>query len=748
MTSLGEFVRRELRVDPQLVVRSARRTEGHDRGMAELAKNSYGAYLNIEAPPEERVIVFLLLNGNRNERRPTRVACLDFVGMSESDFRVWEDWGNPDAAGVVAGALAGHGTGGKAYMWNMFQGDAYLLSVKDNYRNTYGFQGADPRSRIVPGRFGVANMPVTNAIDALDEQLVRVCGLSFEHLPDDAQRIARRRNAFTLVVGEDPKEVNRSTIPASRWIDRLKATGQMFQVLESSRIYVFHNGNLMRDAAPILRMKLEEVDSTTLPIPEALPDPQTEIEVPTEAEEGSTLILRMCSSDLVRGRQGFNRIFYWADGAMRGETPLRDFTASGWGRRIYGELYLDTLNPTCVSEERLDLVDNPLSRSVRRWVREKVEEYVDQFDKVEQREEREEDRRRNVEIMEAFNEWKNQFLDQLLGLGGQGTGRGGVIDRGTRTSLPRGEVARIRIVAEADLAGVDVTLPFTVQFFDANDQRVRPVPTDWEISDWNVCGIDQEVGEIRTYAPGIAVIALRTNQGICSNEVLIKVLNLRDIEIQDVKVEIRQGERRLLHARCTDRDGDGYTDVRLVWVSNDSSIAEVGEHGFVTGISPGETQIYAMDGRANSLNSANVRVAPVGGESRAYPELLLSEEQKGPYEQPAVLRPREGPVVQRAQDVDYNIWWMNKRSALADHILSTRGVDDPMWLQYVFHCFAEMIARIMVQRRVETGEIELSQWQSEWEGVMTDVHYAAQTLIRQVIEEGDLSMLTNRRSMN
>ena len=228
----------------------------------------------------------------------------------------------------------------------------------------------------------------------------------------------------------------------------------------------------------------------------------------------------------------------------------------------------------------------------------------------------------------------------------------------------------------------------------------------------------------------------------------LRVLDLKEIEIREADIDIDQGERRLLHTRCTDQEGDEYPDVRLVWVSNASSVAEVGEHGFVTGISPGETQIHAMDGRAQSIDAANVTVRPVGGESRRYPELLLSEEQSGPYEQPAVLRPREGPVVQRAQDVDYNVWWMNKRSALANHILSTRSVDDPMWLQYVFHCFAEMIARITVQSRVETGEIELSQWQSEWEGVMTEVHYSAQGLIRQVLEEGDLSLLTSRRSAN
>ena len=464
MTNRGDFVRRRLRVDPQLVVRSARRTEGHDRGMAELAKNSYGAYLNIEAPPEDRVIVFLLRNGSRNERRPTTVACLDFVGITLDDYQVWEDWGNPEAAGVGAGEMAGHGTGGKAYMWNMFRGDAYLLSVKDGFQNTWGFQGENPADRIVPGQFGDPDSPVSNAVEALSEQLNTICGLSFDQLPESAQRVVRNRKAYTLAVGENPKGVNRSTIPASRWLAGLKATGQMFQVLESSRVYVYHNGRLLPEASPISREQMEEVDRRELEIPASLPDPQTGIDVPTDANEQSVLSLRMCRSDMIRTRQGFNRIFYWADGGMRGETSLRDFTASAWGRRIYGELYLDSLNPTCVGEERLDLLDIPLSRALKEWLRDRVEEYVDTFDEVEAREEREEDRQRNVEIMEAFNEWKNQFLDEQLGLGGQGTGTGGSTKSATRTSLPRGDVARMRIAAEADTAGVDVTLPFVVHF--------------------------------------------------------------------------------------------------------------------------------------------------------------------------------------------------------------------------------------------------------------------------------------------
>ena len=443
MPILGEFVRGKLRVDPQLVVRSARRTEGHDRGMAELAKNSYGAYLNIGVPAEDRVIVFMLRNGSRGDDRPTMVSCLDFGGMTEDDFQVWEDWGNPEAAGVVAGELAGHGTGGKAYMWNMFEGDAYLTSVKHGIQNTCGFQGTNPGDRIVPGRFGGANMPVSSAIEVLKEQLESVCGVTFDQMPEDAQRVIRSSEAFTLAVGETPKEVHRSTIPARRWLDGLRATGQMIQVLESSKVYVFHNGSLMPNAAPMSRIELDEVDRIDLSIPMSLPDPQTGIGVPTNADEESVLSLRMCSSDLVRSKQGFNRIFYWADGGMRGETRLRDFTASGWGRRIYGELHLDSLNPTCVGEERLDLLDNSLSRALKHWLRETVEEYVDKFDEVEAREEREEDRRRNVEIMAAFNEWKNQFLDELLGLGGQGTGAGGSRNRVTPTRLPRGDVARL-----------------------------------------------------------------------------------------------------------------------------------------------------------------------------------------------------------------------------------------------------------------------------------------------------------------
>ena len=56
--------------------------------MAEWAKNSYGAYLNINAPSEDRIIIILLRNGNISERRPTIVACLDFVGMTKADYNV------------------------------------------------------------------------------------------------------------------------------------------------------------------------------------------------------------------------------------------------------------------------------------------------------------------------------------------------------------------------------------------------------------------------------------------------------------------------------------------------------------------------------------------------------------------------------------------------------------------------------------------------------------------------------------
>ena len=630
-------------------------------------------------------------------------------------------------------------------MWHMFQNDAYLLSVRDGHQNIRGFCGDNPTDRIVPGQFGKSDVVINDAVEVLNDYLKTSFGLSFTDLPEDAQRVMRIRHSFTLAVGEGPKDVKRNTIPTARWIDGLRATGQMLPVLESCKVYVYHNGELRPDSSPMSRIEIKTIDKLERNVPANLIDPQTGLDVSSWPDENSVLRLRMSDADLVRSKQGIKKIFYWADDGMRSETPLQQFTSSGWGRRIYGELVLDSLNPTCVSEERLDLVDNPLSRAVKQWVRDTDEEYVDKFDEFEAREEREEDRRRNIQIMDAFNEGKNQFLDSLWSVGGRGDGTGGATPRETRTRLPRGDVARMRIAADANIAGVDVVLPFSIEFFDEDDQRIRPVPVEWQVSDWNVCGFDEEVSAIRTYSPGTVHISARTNQGIRSNSVEVTVLNLREIEIRDTEIEIRQGERRLLHTRCVDRNNTEYSDVHLVWVSNSSSIAEVGEHGFVTGVIPGCTQIYAMEDRAQSVNHATVTVIPIGGDSKSYPELLLSEEQSGPFEQPARLRPREGPVVQRAQDVDYNIWWMNKRSSLANHILSTRGVDDPMWLQYVFHCFAEMIARIVVQRRVEMGEIELSQWQSEWEGVMTDVHYSSQGLIRQVIEDGELSLLTDSK---
>ena len=142
MTRQENFKKGVFSVHPNVVLRTIRGINEHHIGMAELAKNSYGAYLESEAKDEDRIIVFFLRDGNNRKSRETTVACLDFVGMNENAFERWDSkWGDPDAAPTAARFMAGHGTGGKAYFHNMFEGDAYLIGVKNGVKNQRGFRG-------------------------------------------------------------------------------------------------------------------------------------------------------------------------------------------------------------------------------------------------------------------------------------------------------------------------------------------------------------------------------------------------------------------------------------------------------------------------------------------------------------------------------------------------------------------------------------------------------------------------------
>jgi len=751
-----EFKSGPFAVHAAAVFRLLRGVDEHYIGMAELAKNSYGAYLGQEeavgkigATEENRIIVFFFRDGNVRKRLKTTVSCLDFVGMDQATFEKWGNmWGDPDATPNAARGFSGHGTGGKAYFNNMFEGEAYLIGVKNGVKNIRGFRGTDPMQRLRHGSW-VRNQPVQDPIRLLDTELQAISNVSISQLPTDALTMLRNSASFTLAVGEDPKDVQRGRIPSAPWLNKLRASGQMIGVLGSCKVYVFHNGELLPDADPLSLVWPEHMHQESFKIPVRLRDDATGRDIDTGADDTSVLTIFQSEKSLTLGggknnKKDFNKIIYRAEGGTLGETRMDQFTRHNLMSKLRGEVNLSSLT-ACVSETRLDLVSTPLSRAVDDWIKRRIDGYIDKFDTIEKVEVRKEDRQANVEMMETLNQWKNQFCDKLPGMGGTGSGTGGRRTMGPRINLPRREVRRIRIAADSTIAGVGISVPFTLQFFDENEERVAPVPFDWEITDTNVCGVVDNSNVLNTFTPGNSKVSAKMNNVVVSNEVSIEVLNIRHIMPLVSEIEVQQGERKLLRTKCVDHHEIEYEDPRLEWISGEKEIAEVGSQGYVTGITPGQTKIYAGDEQIPPKLIATITVTPTGGETHRHPQLYLSEDQKGPYEEPPTLRRREGPLVQRTQDVDYNVWWINKRSPYADFILKAYGIKDPMWRGYVLQCFMEMITRVTVEQRLESGEIETHEWSNTWGELMTDVHVSAgeSGLFRELVHDGNLSLLGN-----
>ena len=118
----------------------------HEDGLPEWIKNSSDAYLRLDLPPEDSVILILFRDSDRG--KPSLIGCLDFGGMTVEDIeRRFRHWADPEAAGqmLAAGVEGGHGNGGKCYMTQMFESHAHLHTLINGRGNRYGFKAGSYR---------------------------------------------------------------------------------------------------------------------------------------------------------------------------------------------------------------------------------------------------------------------------------------------------------------------------------------------------------------------------------------------------------------------------------------------------------------------------------------------------------------------------------------------------------------------------------------------------------------------------
>ena len=754
MTSTGYTPDPDLKIHDQAIKLLCQPFQSHENGLPEWLKNAADEYARRNTAEQGRVIVVTLQSAKGET--PASIGCLDFSGMtSQTIDEKFRHWGDPEAAGGSADVevQGGHGNGGKCYMAQLFDGEAYIDTVSGGLGCRYGTVGGAVRFGYFPDAQAGKDCAVANHRTAVSETLA-AAGVGLDTLPADALAALDGGSGYTFVVGLEPKGYKKA-VPAKHLLEALRDHAQMRRTLELCRVYVLADGRLINDGKPVTLGEITPMEGADKPrvieIPSALTDPNTGDLVSTTADgtvPTGELVLRTSNVSMRWTRKGRHIISFRAKSGYIGFKPVVEFDVqSSYRERIYGDCILLALEDS-KQNARADLADSPLSRAVETWIARQIEEWAKVFELRDTQRHNQQERNEVSAMNDALNEWKNALLEPLLG-GGNGKGP---VPPPPPPPLPSGDVARIELAMSGRRAGIGVAMKPSLKFFDHAGDRIRPHAVRWTSTDPNVALVDESLGLINTFTVGRVEIEAETLDGrLKSNGIPLEVVLIDEITISPNQVEVPLASRRSLDAVCRLRSGETATDVMLIWQEGDSSIASVSASGNVYGFRLGETEVTAMDEHAEATETAKVRVvASEGsgdgeGKGKGYPRVLISEFNRDPdTDEEVKLSPDDPPVHQRPQDSDRNIWWINAAAPLARlYAGSAYGYGSREWRIYYVERFVDVIVQIMlVSGPASEDQVDSANWVGQWGERASDVQVAAAKSLAKFIESGDVSMIT------
>jgi hypothetical protein len=746
----------EISVHHESAIRQlARRFTSHEAGIPEWAKNAADAYVREGVARQDRIILLIFDDGGSG--REASISTLDFVGLSSEDIETYfRRWADPDAARAgrgVSGVQGGHGHGGKSYMIQMFDQYAYIQTVKDGLGCKYGVPAGDVRFGYIPsrddGRDFTVGDPRDELVGVLDDAKAQM-----PNLPNAIQGRSAECRGFTLVRGVGPKGYAHR-IPVRQIVEKIVWDPQMVTTLQLCDVYVVVNGRSWNQGQPLALPRIEPIPGAEkareLAVPETLRDPDSREQVSTTGNgqyQSGKLVLHT-SEKRMRSRPRLYRhhVRFIAASDFVGQIEMGELEVnSAYKDRMYGDCFLDSLQEYAQSDRRR-LSESQLTRALTDWIQTQVAAYCQVFEARDKHIYDQQERDALSRMNSALDEWKNQFLDELMeGLWGEGEGT--APRNGER--LPAGRPVRVLASASHGRAGLDVALRPTVKFFDNEGNRVRAVPHRWVSTDTNVAMVDEELLMIETFSFGTTEIYAETLDGkLRSNSIPLEVVHIHEIAIEPQQVEVVAGSRQRFEAVCTLSTGEQTRDVYLLWLVNNQTIAGVSSAGLVYAFEPGTTEVYAMDSHTTAAQPGKVTVlpAPLGGpgprRGRAYPRVLISEIDRDPEtDEPVSFTSDDPPVYQRVEDTDRNIWWINSASPLARLYLDTQkgyGYEGREWRIYHLERYIEILAKIRLSLEfLEAEEISYDMWLTRWDEIASQVQHGAATTLQQFIDTGTL----------
>ncbi len=644
----------------------------HEKGLAELLKNSKDAYTRADIPDSEQHILFRFFDGTKDN---AIFECIDFVGMSDTDIdKAFKRWGDPEAAkrGLKRRVYGGHGNGGKFYMRQMFD-RSHFVTYKNGKISIFGFNENK--------KYGFADGYKNKSIKP--ETALNIAEISNIVFPKNVkEQIVAGKTGFTVVRGVGPSKMKNS-IKFDRLVEKLKNHPQARRILQHINVWATHNNfsdyTLLKP--DIIKPLANFEEPKVLEIPKTLPgnegNGRGEIEMANLKYKTGNLILKTSEEAFGKGSRAadLNRIDIIGEVGVIASYQIYELGVTTFPQAsfIYGECECSILEDPemdAVKNDRSRLVENnPRANALLIWLRESIDEYANEIAKLERKEQEADRKQISAAYNDFLNKWKDQFMSKFMG----------ELLRGSGGSNMGGNTGKIKKILELPQNGFDFSIPECKIVVD-EEERIT----------------------LKAVVPNPIPIGS-----------IIKISSSSDkIECSEEKITIRDE-----HVKSTQ---NGETVAVINFLLKGKKIGE-------------EARLFASVGKLKAEMSVTVIDASSREKDKKpkTPQVLLSGTDPDPLNiapgGQLTLTERDPLVYQRPQDAQEGIYWINTQGPLAKGILERNSDHSMRWRDYLFQRYVDIFSKQMLHelQRKDPEGFRVDRVDNEMDELARKVHSAA-----------------------
>src|SRR3989344_559771 len=708
----------------------------HDDGFPEWIKNVRAAYSRQNLPEKYKVAV--LLFKDKDKKSPARLGLLDVGGATEEDIRRWSVWQDPEASSRGQEKQEEtQGNGGKAYMYRLFEGPAYLIGVKNKVRNCKGFMGDRASLErgnpgFIPSKNEGNNYGLNSSQWGEDELLseLQKFGTDIGSLPTEVKNTIHERKSFTMVTGSDPIDWENRDVKL--FLKKVIRQPQSTLAIEQIRFYVIHNGQLLFKGKPL---KLEEITHhpnfkkpIVYDIPEIILTKDGDQVNTTKSSSGKhdigKLTLYTSKENMAASYATLKPrwvVTYKTKYEVVGEKAVPEIISTPGTHFIYATIELDALSPDYVELGRKRPNPGKLVDAVDKFVSEKIWDLAKQINELNKQEL---DKTFLEEIQKEnnfLNELKNQFLPkggslEVADSEGEGTGSR---KQKTHTVKWGKEVHKIetQVYILKIAVGVSVNLKALLKP-TARDIHNNPIMSpnwDWKSDNKEIIEMDND-GNCIARSKGVCKVWVSlAKSSVISAPTEVEVWQIKEIILSPRNLEIPTGHIKMVTAQVTNDEGDKSADVLLKWRhdSDDQKLIKISPKGYIFGNTIGKTNVYA-EAEVSCTNPCEVEVVKgpnIDGKGSGFPELKLTEKDVDPFT--GEVRegdPEAAALWQEPWDVQNNIWWLNLQSKDAAFAYNHREENPSLWRLFHAKVLVEMMIQVHMQEEYSRKEQKPGLW--------------------------------------